>query len=216
MFLHILFWLRQWLVVNTSHLINLDLLHSCFLQLPCITSSQWIRSWCWYWYKVKLLLIAQPLTVSDNSTNVRIFGFAVFSTVRSVLSCIQRSFKIDQFYDRVRGLFSIAELDKSNTPTKLNPIKEVGKGISPKLTGKEIMALARLICLILSEFASKKDENEYWKLLWQLQTLTDIPLSLTLTKSILNYFRNCMQSICYYWKKTFPKFTYQAKAALSK
>ena len=85
----------------------------------------------------------------------------MFSTVRSVLSCIQKSFTIDQFNDRVRYLFSIAELDKSNTPAKLNPIKEVGKGISPKLTGKEIMALARLICLMLSEFASKKDENEY-------------------------------------------------------
>ena len=60
--------------------------------------------------------------------------------------CVYAFFTIDHFNDRVRCLFSIAEVDKGNTPVELNPITEAGKGISPKLTGNEMMT--RLICLI--------------------------------------------------------------------
>ena len=74
---------------------------------------------------------------------------------------IQKRFTIAQFNDRVRQIFSIAEVDKGNTPAELNPIKEQGKGLSPKLTGNEMMALSRLMCVILYEFIDEDDQDEH-------------------------------------------------------
>lgn len=132
-------------------------------------------------------------------------------SVLYVYICVKKLFTIDQFNDRVRWLFSIAEVDKGNTPAELNPIKEAGKGISPKLTGNEMMALSRLICLILSEFVSEEEEDEYWEFLLQLQTLTEIAFSSTLNKSVLNYFSELYADHLQLFKKLFPTLPIKPK-----
>jgi hypothetical protein len=65
--------------------------------------------------------------------------------VLHVYKNIKKRFTITQFNDRVRWITSIAEVDKGNTPAELNPIKEQDKGLSPKLTGNEMMALSSLV-----------------------------------------------------------------------
>ncbi len=74
----------------------------------------------------------------------------VVGAVLHVYINIQKRFTMEQFNDRILWIFSIAEVDKGNTPAELNPIKELEKGLSPKITGNEMMALSRLICKILS------------------------------------------------------------------
>lgn len=80
------------------------------------------------------------------------------------------------------------EVDKGNAPAELYAIKELDKGLSPKLTGNEIRILSRLLCIILPEFIDENEKNYHWELLLQLQTLTDIVFSPTLNHRMLDFF----------------------------
>jgi hypothetical protein len=108
----------------------------------------------------------------------------------------------------------MAEVDKDNTPAELNPIKEEGKGLSPKLTGNEMMALSRLMCVILSEFIDEDDQDEHWELLLQLQTLTDIAFSPTLKNSALDFFAEVSEEHLILFKILFPNLPIKLKTTL--
>ena len=104
-------------------------------------------------------------------------------------------FTIDHFNDRVRCLFSIAEVDKGNTPVELNPITEAGKGISPKLTGNEMMT--RLICLITLIFTWVCERRRRRRLLGIFVATTNINQYCLFTEAFWIIFRSCMQIICF-------------------
>ncbi len=80
------------------------------------------------------------------------------------------------------------EVDKGNAPAELYAIKELDKGLSPKLTENKIRVLSRLVCIILPEFIDENEKNDHWELLLQLQTLTDIVFSPTLNNRMLDFF----------------------------
>jgi hypothetical protein len=85
-------------------------------------------------------------------------------------------------------MFSVLEVEKGNTPAQLNDLKAPGTGLSPKLTANESLSLFCHLAYVLSILVEDEDTDNNWRLLVQLEEITDIVFAPKLTESLLNYF----------------------------
>ena len=101
-------------------------------------------------------------------------------------------------------MFTALEVDKSKTPAQLNPIKEIGKGISPKLTANELACLIWYVGLILVDFFNSTEDDELWEFFMQLQTISDYVFAPKFTNSMLVYFTELYEEHLILYQKLWP------------
>lgn len=126
---------------------------------------------------------------------------------------VRNLFTIGEFNKRVRGLFTVLNIDKGNTPAELNPLKKLGGGISPKLTAVEMACLARYLPIILYDLCSGEDDelDEIWEFLTQIQILTDYAFAPKLSDSMLDYFSELQDDHLRLFLKIWPSLRIKPK-----
>lgn len=128
----------------------------------------------------------------------------VFINVRKLLT-------LDELNKRLIWLFTVLEVDKGNTPAQLNPIKEIGKGISPKLTANELACLIRYVGLILVDFIETTEDDEVWEFFLQLQTISDFVFAPKLNDAMLDYFTELYEEHLILFTKLWPELSIKPK-----
>jgi hypothetical protein len=135
-----------------------------------------------------------------------------------VMSCVlfefmhvRKKITLETLNARLLNMFSVLEVEKGNTPAQLNDIKSPGLGLSPKLTANECLSLFRHLTYILSDLVEDEDTDDHWKLLIQLQEVTDIVFAPKLTESLLNYFSEVYTNHLKLFQKLYPDLPIKPK-----
>ena len=132
---------------------------------------------------------------TSESRTIDIMHILPEGILNYVMSCIifefihiRKKITLEMLNARLLNMFSVLEVEKGNTPAQLNDLKAPGTGLSPKLTANESLSLFCHLAYVLSILVEDEDTDNNWRLLVQLEEITDIVFAPKLTESLLNYF----------------------------